>query len=210
MKMTKVDGHPGDDADKPEQRVVFLDWATCDNVSQWSVKNGFSHCRVKNQSCHRIKCDLLKPFSRKMQDQWKKELAQSGLPSKRKVPNTIRKYPKIPDYSENISGRKRKVPNTIRKYPKIPDYSENISGRVRVLLKNAVNFAITEMIGQLLTLTTHPIVRRTSHAFPMQMFWIHEKPKIHKIHVYHKVKIEMSCLRWTGEHHVLHHLVLGH
>ena len=81
-----------------------------------------------------------------MQDQWKKELAQSGLPSKRKVPNTIRKYPKIPDYSENISGR------------------------VRVLLKNAVNFAITEMIGQLLTLTTHPIVRRTSHAFPMQMF----------------------------------------
>ena len=91
MKMTKVDGHP-DDADKPEQRVVFLDWATCDNVSQWSVKNGFSHCRVKNQSCHRIKCDLLKPISRKMQDQWKKELAQSDLPSKRKVPNTIRKY----------------------------------------------------------------------------------------------------------------------
>ena len=37
MKMTKVAGHPGDDADKPEQRVVFLDWATCDNVSQWSV-----------------------------------------------------------------------------------------------------------------------------------------------------------------------------
>ena len=35
-------------------------------------KNGFSHCRVKNQSCHRIKCDLLKPISRKMQDQWKK------------------------------------------------------------------------------------------------------------------------------------------
>ena len=35
-------------------------------------KNGFSHCRVKNQSCRRIKCDLSKPISRKMQDQWKK------------------------------------------------------------------------------------------------------------------------------------------
>ena len=30
-----------------------------------------------------------------MQDQWKKELAQSGLPSKRKVPNTIRKLDQV-------------------------------------------------------------------------------------------------------------------
>ena len=35
-------------------------------------KNGFSHCKVKNQSCCRIKCDLSKPISRKMQDQWEK------------------------------------------------------------------------------------------------------------------------------------------
>ena len=30
------------------------------------LKNGFSHFRVRNQSCRGIKCDLLKPISRKM------------------------------------------------------------------------------------------------------------------------------------------------
>ena len=35
-------------------------------------KYGFSHCRVKNQSRRRIKCDISKPISRKIQDQWKK------------------------------------------------------------------------------------------------------------------------------------------
>ena len=36
--------------------------------------------------------DLLKPFSRKIQDQWKKKWVQSNLPRRRKVPNTIQKY----------------------------------------------------------------------------------------------------------------------
>ena len=44
----------------------------------------FAHCRVKNKNCRRTKCDLLKPISRKIQTQWKKDLAQSDLPVKPK------------------------------------------------------------------------------------------------------------------------------
>ena len=51
----------------------------------------FPHCRVKNQNCRKLKCDLSK-HQEKNRNPMEKELAESDLPVKRNIPNTIQKY----------------------------------------------------------------------------------------------------------------------